>query len=115
MRPFGDVAEEAVSDEGVGPEGFKGASGAVDGGARHRLGLLGLHDVSVVGHVETAPQRGVVRGKPAPRAAHQPGAREEVGQIQLPEHRGERVRRHLGPVAALHLVLLHGCGDEAES
>jgi hypothetical protein len=61
-----------------------------------------------VAHVHTAPQRGVRGGEPAPRAAHQPGPRQDLGHVQLPEHGGERVRRHLRPVTGLDLCLSHG-------
>ena len=87
-QPVCDVAEEEVSDEGVGPEGLHGASGAVDGGAGHGPGL---QDVSIVGHLDATPQRGVAVGETAPRVAYLPGSREEVGRVQLPEYGGERV------------------------
>lgn len=107
LPPLGDVEEEAIGDEGVGPESFHGAGGSVHRGARHGHRLVDLHDVSLVAHIHAAPQRGVDRREPAPRAAHHPGPDQEVGHVQLPEHRRERVRRHLRPVAALDLALRH--------
>jgi hypothetical protein len=106
--PLGHVAQEVVGDEGVGPERLHGARGAVDGGVRHGLGLLSLQEVPLVAHVHATPQRWVGRREAAPRPAHQPGPRQELGRVQLPEDRGERVRRHLRPVAGLGFALAVG-------
>jgi hypothetical protein len=106
--PLGHVAQEVVGDEGVGPERLHGARGAVDGGVRHGLGLLDLQEVPLVAHVHATPQRWVGRREAAPRPAHQPGPRQELGRVQLPEDRGERVRRHLRPVAGLGFALAVG-------
>lgn len=77
-------------------EGDALAGGAVQGGAQHRAPCLGVPPDR--GHVDAAPQRGLLERDAAPRRARELGAAHDLAGAQLEEDDAQDVARQPRPV-----------------